>query len=80
MFHQTMKGGSIKSKKKGFYHGTLSVPVDTKQPLKHNLSNQSLHKKLIKKSGPSPELLDDLKIDKVKIFKKTYGGGSGGSG
>ena len=51
-----MKGGSIKSKKKNFYHGTLSsVPAaDTKQVLKHNLSNQSLHKKLTKRPGPSP--------------------------
>ncbi len=49
------------------------MPFDTKHILKHNLSNSSLQKKMMKRSGPSPELLDDLKIDKVRLFKKTYG-------
>ena len=70
-----MKGGSIKqNKKRTFYQaGTLSMPFDGKHMLKHNLSNTSLQKKMMKRSGPSPELLEDLKIDKVRLFKKTYG-------
>lgn len=61
---KVQKGGG----KPGFNYKTTEYHYPIQ--MKHNLSNQSLTKKV--GAGPSQSITEDMKSDKAKFFKKTF--------